>query len=164
MLAYSNNGISFRRVPNDYQAQQGEALFPDDPLPTPAQLSAAFAGYAPAVAANAAAQAFPQKLVAGLAIVSTATPALNATYPIDSDAQSKLAAIVTGISAGKGLPHGASTVQWPDITGAFHSFLPADIVNLGAAIEAYVYDLILTESALIGGKAATWPAGPITIA
>jgi hypothetical protein len=108
-------------------------------------------------------QQLAQRLASGCAIVSTATPALSATYPIDPAAQAKLAAIVTGINAGRGLPHGAATVQWPDIAGAFHAFAAADLVNFAAAIEGYVYDLILTESALIGGHAATWPAQPVTM-
>src|SRR5438128_2298254 len=58
-----------------------------------------------------------QAIAAGCQIVSTATPALGGTYAITDAMQQKLQAIVDGISAGKGLPHGAATVQWPDVTG-----------------------------------------------
>lgn len=115
-------------------------------------------------AAPTPAQTFASKIAAGCAVVSTATVALSATYPIDPVSQGKLTSIVTGINAGKGLPHGAATVQWPDVTGTMHNFAPADIVNLGAAIEGYIYDLIMAESALAGGHGATWPTQPLPIA
>ena len=47
-LAYSNNGLSFRAVDDDYVAQTGEVLFED--YATPDELTAAFSGYAVAIA------------------------------------------------------------------------------------------------------------------
>ena len=44
---YSNNGMSWRGVNDDYVAQTGEVLFPQ--IATPAQLTSAFSGYAAAV-------------------------------------------------------------------------------------------------------------------
>lgn len=43
MFAYSNNGLSFRAVEDDYIAKDGEVLFPD--LATSIQLSQVFPQY-----------------------------------------------------------------------------------------------------------------------
>lgn len=51
MFAYSNNGLDFRAVGPDYQAAEGEVLFPDQAKPS--DLDAAFPGYGSAVAAVA---------------------------------------------------------------------------------------------------------------
>jgi hypothetical protein len=32
------------------------------------------------------------------------------------------------------LPHGATTIAWPDIAGQRHNIAPADFLNLTAAI------------------------------
>lgn len=42
-ICYSNNGLSYRWVPEDYIIQDGEVLFDD--IPTADQISAAFSGY-----------------------------------------------------------------------------------------------------------------------
>lgn len=137
-------------------------FFPDTPPAVVTAVQAAYAAHDPTKQDPVA--VYTQKIASGCQIVSTATAALSATYPIDPASQGKMSAIAAGVGAGKGLPHGAATVQWPDVTGTFHSFGSADFLNLASAIEAYVYDLIMTESALLGGHPATWPATPITIA
>ena len=48
MFAYSNNGTSFRAVEPSYEAVADEVLFPD--YATAEQLTAAFPGYAQAIA------------------------------------------------------------------------------------------------------------------
>jgi hypothetical protein len=55
MFAYFNNGINLKSVDPSYVAQTGEVLFLD--YATPAELTAAFPGYAAAAAAQAVAQA-----------------------------------------------------------------------------------------------------------
>ena len=108
-----------------------------------------------------------QKIAAGCPIVSALKPALNATYAIDERMQQRVQAIVTGINAGKGFPHGNATYSWPVLAGGTNGMVtftaPADFINLAAALEAYVSDLVLAEAALATGNAATWPATPVTI-
>jgi hypothetical protein len=107
--------------------------------------------------------AFAAALAAGCAIVSTATPSLNGTYPIDDSSVGRITSIAAGIGSGKGLPGGGATFNLLDARGAAHAIGATDFLNLGAALESYVYALISTEVALLGGHAATWPTQPVTI-
>lgn len=143
------------------------AHIPDNPLNLDWQAYQAWltAGNTP----DAAAPADPVTqrnalLAAGIAITSTATPALDGTYAVDAGSQAQIAAIVTGINAGKGFPEGAASVAYPDVTGALHSFsATSDFVNFAAALEAYVYQVNLTAAALEAGQPATWPTASATI-
>jgi hypothetical protein len=114
-----------------------------------------------------AAALYAAKLAAGIAITSTATPALNGTYAITDQGpvnyQQKIQAIADGIANGKGLPHNQATVGWLDIGGAVHNFVPADFLNFAKAIEDYVYDLAGWESALIQGGNPAAPSSSVTI-
>ena len=101
---------------------------------------------------------------AGCQITSTATPALDATYLIDDSSIGKFTAIASGINAGKGLPGGGSTFNLLDAAGAAHVIGSADFLNLAAALETYVYDIVQTEMSMLGGHGGTWPAQPVTIA
>jgi|SRR5579885_1108394 len=107
---------------------------------------------------------YAAKIAAGIQIVSTGTPALSGTYAVTDAAIGKLDGIIAGINAGKGLPGGGGTFNYPDVTGAMHAFDATSIVNLAAALRDYLYALIQTEAALIGGHAAEWPSLPVTIA
>jgi hypothetical protein len=119
---------------------------------------------APAPLALTIDQQYQAALAAGIAIVSTATPALAGTYAISDAQQSKITGITAGINSGKGLPGGGTTFNYPDAAGAMHPFGAADFLNFAKAIEDYVYALIHAEAALLGGHAGTWPAQPVTIA
>jgi hypothetical protein len=95
---------------------------PAAPAPTPAEIASA-------------------ALAAGIAIASTSSPALNAIYSVDPGAQANVTAIVTGISAGEGLPGGNSTFDYLDMSGEPHAFTSAQFTTLAAAIRNYVYAL-----------------------
>jgi hypothetical protein len=122
-------------------------------------------------AAVAVAKLHPEKLKpiqvasaliqAGAEIQSTATPAINGTYTIDS---AKLTSIAAGLAAGKGFPSGIPTITWFDMSGTPHSFTEADFLNFASAIEHYVYQVYMTEATLDAGHDATWPELPILIA
>jgi hypothetical protein len=102
-------------------------------------------------------------MAAGIEITSTATPTLNAAYAIDPTMQQRIQGIVAGITAGKGLPGGGSTFEWEDQSAIPHVFTSADFVNFAAAVENYVYGLIMTLAALKAGQPATWPTAAATI-
>jgi len=82
-------------------------------------------------------------LAAGLAITSTATPALNAIYGVNAAAQANITAIVTGIAASLGLPGGGSTFVYLDASSAPHTFTQAQFVSFASAVRGYVYALDL---------------------
>lgn len=107
---------------------------------------------------------YARKIAAGIQIASTATPALNGTYALDQTKQGQITGIVTAITAGKGLPGDLPVVPWADINGDPHNFTAADIVNLGKAMEDYIFALSQTASLLRAGQKAEWPAQPVTIA
>lgn len=115
---------------------------------------------APAAPKPTLAQKAQAMLSAGCQIASTGTPALNGTYAVDSLSQMHVVAVETSIAAGKGLPGGASTVTWPDVTGAPHSFTATNFSNFAAALRDYVSAL----SAIAATDSGTLPAQPMTIA
>lgn len=108
-------------------------------------------------------QVEPVVMQSGVAVTSTSTPAINATYDVTS--LSKLALISANIANGKGLPGGGSTFLYPDISGTtFHTFSATNIVNLAYALQSYVYaweQMIVTR---VGGGTASAPTIPLVIA
>lgn len=110
------------------------------------------------------AQWLPGHLAAGVAVNSTATPGLDATYACDADAQAKITALSTGIAAGKPLPGGGASFNYRDMAGANHAFTGPDFLNFAAAIEGYIYGLIQALGTRIAGGEATLPTTPLAIA
>ncbi|MFL9907360.1 hypothetical protein [Paraburkholderia sp. RL17-337-BIB-A] len=119
---------------------------------------------APPTAAQIAAQALIQSaqtaMAAGISIVSTGTPALNGTYACDQLSQMDIIAIETSLNAGKGFPGGATTFNYPDVTGVMHSFTEADFTNFAAAVRDFVYGC----KSVIAGASTTLPSSAVTIA
>jgi hypothetical protein len=115
-------------------------------------------------------QWLPPTLRAGVAVLSTATPALNGTYTLDPGAPSSLpglnaiTSISTGIAAGKALPGGGTTFNYADVTGTPHAFTAANFLNFAAALESYVYALTQAVGFLVSGGTTTLPAQPVVIA
>ncbi|CAE6838007.1 hypothetical protein [Paraburkholderia nemoris] len=99
-------------------------------------------------------------LEAGLAIISTATPALNATYACDQLSQMDIIAIETSLNAGKGFPGGSATFGYPDSSGVMHVFTQANFTDFAAALRDYVYAL----KSVIAGVLTTMPGTSTTIA
>ncbi|WGS53593.1 hypothetical protein LFL96_21280 [Paraburkholderia sp. D15] len=99
-------------------------------------------------------------LAAGISIVSTGTPALNATYACDSLTQSDIVAIETSLNAGKGFPGGGGSFNYPDAAGVMHTFSESNFSNFAAAVRDYVYAL----KSVMSGASSTLPAASTTIA
>lgn len=104
-------------------------------------------------------QVAPIVLTKGITLTSTATPALNGTYPLDQLSQSRIVALAAGLANGKGFPGGGSAILW---NGA--SFSSENFLNFAAAAEAYVYGY---EQAVAGLAmqmvGVTLPSSSITI-
>lgn len=92
-------------------------------------------------------------LANGIQIISTSTPALNASYDI-SDAQTQIiTGIAAGIAARNRLPGGGATFNYPDIAGNQHAFGASDFLNFASAVEDFRYSL----------SQGVIPALPVTI-
>ena len=69
-------------------------------------------------------------------------------------------AIEVSVSAGKGFPGGATMFNYPDTSGAMHSFSQANFTNFAAAVRDFVYGC----KSVIAGQSTTLPATSATIA
>lgn len=98
-------------------------------------------------------------LAAGLTITSTGAPALNATYACDALSQADIVAIETSLNAGKGFPGGATTFNYPDVTGSMHAFTETDFSDFAAAVRDFVYAC----KSVAAGASATLPSAAATI-
>lgn len=103
-------------------------------------------------------------LNAGIAIVSTATPALNGTYGVDSASQQFISGTAAGIAARNRVPGGGATFGYGDITGAPHNFAASDFLNFADAVEDYIYAIYAAARTIQAGGSATFPTASATIA
>ena len=159
-FAYSNNGLSWRAC-DQANIVSGEVWFAAPA--TSDQLTSSFPGYAAAMAAQTAQGTFNTAIGAGLAITSTGTPALNATYALDATSQAQLYQIAIYAQTFGVFPNGQSTMAYPDATGAPHTFNPTQIANLLKAVAPYVSSLNTTLATIEAGGSASWPTPSATI-
>ena len=118
----------------------------------------------PAPPALTIAQQAEAMLGQGIAITSTGTPALNATYPIATGTQALASQIVDYITANAsttfpGEPPSA-TLAWDDITGTAHTF-PS--VTEFKAFYDVAGNLVAALNEVIAGNSTTLPAATATI-
>ena len=77
-------------------------------------------------------------LASGLAITSTSTPALNGTYPCDSNATAEIDAQVSSILLNGVFTNGATSIEWLDVSGAAHAFSVSNFKAFATAVAAFV--------------------------
>lgn len=106
----------------------------------------------------------PLVQASGLQVSSIGTPALNGTYAIDSASQAQITSLSTGIAAGKPLPGGGSTFNYPDITGGQHAFNATNFLDFAASIEGYIYNFNQALIASVNGTPTALPSTTLTIA
>jgi hypothetical protein len=109
-------------------------------------------------------QVFPTVFARGANVTSTGTPALNGLYAMDADTQGNLTALSTGIAAGKPLPGGGTTFNYPDMSRAQHAFTGPQFLNLATAIESYIYVYEQAVAANLAGGSVAIPSNNLTIA
>jgi hypothetical protein len=102
-------------------------------------------------------------LTSGLAVTSTSTPALNATYNVVGEwagpaLQAEASAIQMSGTA-EAFADGTTSVTWPDRTGAAHTFTVAQFQSLLHAINLFVAQCYQYSTGVI----ATAPTGAATI-
>jgi hypothetical protein len=69
-------------------------------------------------------------------------------------------AVETSLNAGKGFPGGSATFNYPDATGAMHTFSAVNFTDFAAAVRDFVYAC----RSVIAGASTTLPAASATIA
>jgi hypothetical protein len=143
------------------------AEIPPDPLNAQWQAYQAWLGQGntpQAMAAPDPATLAAQKIKAGLAVASTATPAISATYAVDAQAEFNIVALETSLNAGQGFPGGATTFGYPDMAGVKHTMTASQFTALAAAIRDYIAALDATLQTLLAGGMASWPSASAPIA
>jgi hypothetical protein len=108
--------------------------------------------------AQAAQNLYSAAIAAGLAVVSTATPALNGTYSVAPTAAANITAIMAGAAAGLGLPGSGTTFVYMDASGSPHTFTAAQFSTLAVAVRDYVYALDMFAAGV-----APQPVAAVTI-
>jgi hypothetical protein len=79
-----------------------------------------------------------QKLLAGLQITSTGTPALSARYSLDELTLAQIGSVARDAAAGLGLPEESASFTYPDLAGAPHDFSASAIQALYKAMRDFV--------------------------
>lgn len=103
-------------------------------------------------------------LATGIAVTSTGTPSLSASYALDAISQAQLFQIGTFAKAFGFFPSGASTQAYPDGAGIPHTFTTTQFVNLLLVCAAYVSAAQTTAAILDAGGSTSWPTASATIA
>jgi hypothetical protein len=112
----------------------------------------------------AAQQSFAAAVLAGVVITSTATPALNGTYPCDRSTQQDIVSEQVFIASESTFTNGGTTIAWPDITGTFHSFpSTTEFTAFAKAIGQYVQALKAALATAQAGGAYVAPSNAFTI-
>jgi hypothetical protein len=97
--------------------------------------------------------------MAGMALTSNGTPALNGTYAADDVAWANILAIETSLLAGRGFPGGLTTINYPDKSGAFHNFNAENFTNFAVALRDFVFAIKFA----VNGGTNTFPKSAVTI-
>ncbi|MDD4937319.1 MAG: hypothetical protein PHT60_16265, partial [Acidiphilium sp.] len=99
-------------------------------------------------------------LSAGLAITSTGTPALDATYLYDHSIATQQLAETTSIILNGTFADGTTTIEWPYTTGAAVTMTIAEFKVIITTVAAWVSAL----TKCINGQSTTLPSASVTIA
>ena len=130
------------------------------PQPSKATLDA----LAPQVQIQQSAQSdYAANIANGIAVTSTGTPALDATYGLDDTTLTQIQALANDCAVGFGFPNGQSTFDYPDQTGTPHTFDNTTMVNLYKAMRQTVYAMQVTLAARMQGNDSPWPSQAVTI-
>jgi hypothetical protein len=108
-------------------------------------------------------EVYGEKIAEGLAVTSTATPALDATYPLMPNDFGLLGSIARDAASGLGLPGGGATAPIKDIDGTPHDFPEADVIALYKAERDYIAALAAQRDIMAGGGTPAWPPATATI-
>lgn len=119
----------------------------------------ALVAYTAPVPSPTLAQQAAAALSAGLAITSTGTPALDATYPCDANAQAQISAEVISLMLNGTFADGTTSIDWVDINRTGRTMTVVQFKAVATAIGAYVSGL----TKCINGQATALPSDSATI-
>ena len=116
----------------------------------------------PTVPAPTLAQQAQAAMWTGLAVTSSGTSSLTGTYACDDSAQAHLQAELIALlhSGNTAFADGSGSIAWPDVSGAVHTFDPAQFMAFALAVGAYVAALFKC----INGTLSSLPPATATIA
>ena len=100
-------------------------------------------------------------LAGGLTITSAGTPALNGTYAVDPATLDHIQAEMLAVQIVGTFADGATTVAWPDASGALHNF-PSIAEYKAFALSVMAFVAACYKA--INGSASTLPSASVTIA
>lgn len=95
-----------------------------------------------------------------LSVTSTSTPSLNGSYGITGVMAEGVQAEVNAIALNNAFADGSASVNWPDRSGAVHSFTVAQFKELATAMALYRAQCAQYAAGIV----TTVPAGTATIA
>jgi hypothetical protein len=99
----------------------------------------------------------------GIAITSTGTPALNATYALDSDTMDQIGSVARDFGSGLGLPGDIETFTYPDATGVPRTFSGDQLTALYRK-QRNLLSVLNTQAAMMAhGAPPSWPVQSATI-
>lgn len=119
----------------------------------------ALVAYTPPVPTPTLAQQAAALLGAGLAITSTSTSALDATYAITSTSQQHIQAEVTAILLNNTFADGTTSLAWLDAAGTSHTFDVAQFKAFATAVAAFVSACLRCAN----GQSTTLPGTSVVI-
>lgn len=114
--------------------------------------------------ADQATAALTAKINAGIAITSTGTPAISATYALDALTLSQVQSVAQDAGSGLGLPGGASTFTYPDITSQPRTFTSAQLIAVYRAMRDLLLTLNTQAAVMTHGGQPSWPTQTAVIA
>jgi hypothetical protein len=113
------------------------------------------------IAAQMGQIAYGAAIAAGCQIVSTGTPALNGTYPIDDSTLIKAMGEQNYIALKGTFTNGQTTRAWLDVSGAPHVFpTTAEFTAFGEALAQYIDALQTALAVSLAGGAWVAPEQP----
>jgi len=147
------------------------AFIPTDPANVDYQMYLAWvaAGNTPDAApaptlAQQSATMLATKMIAGIVLTSTSTPALNGTYALDDVSQGQIYQIGLYANQFGVFPSGGSTLEYPDASGTPHNFTVVEFVAFLKAVSALVSALTTQSGIMAHGGTPSWPSQSVTIA
>jgi hypothetical protein len=102
--------------------------------------------------------ALTARIAAGIAITSTGTPALNATYALDEVSAGQIYQIGLYANQFAVFPSGAVTQAYPDINGLPHTFTVAQFVAFLRAVAPLVSAINTQAQVMAHGGTPAWPS------
>ena len=110
-------------------------------------------------AISALSQAYATAIQSGCQIVSTSTPSLNGTYPINAQTIQNIEAEGISLLVNSVFTNGTITMVWDDINNGQHTFTIAEWQSFQKAIGAYVTALDQYANGIVTSP----PTQPVTI-